>query len=113
MHSGYTIAPSGAITYWRSFRGNEEIDTLGTLPGETVAAFRDSILAIDFSGIEQRESGNMTTLLEISLGEERFIFSWPTSYAGDSGIPRQIWPLYRMTQKTLQPFMDSTGIEIQ
>ena len=76
LWNGFTIRANGSVLAWSGPIQNENSEVIGTLHSEQIQALWGQIKEADYFNQESRESGNMTTFMEITADSIVHRTSW-------------------------------------
>ncbi|MCB2203968.1 hypothetical protein KQI65_04410 [bacterium] len=86
--SGEAITPDGFVISWHGRPGTREnLDTLAHMDGKQHAQLLDDVYAQDPAGIRLQETGNMTTALIITSGDEVWTITWSGQRSNEEAVP--------------------------
>jgi len=106
MHSGFTISPTGMVSYWSEMQGRkEDIRKVGTLSADQLIALQQRIDHSEFRTFVYNETGNMTTSLRITSNEELHTVTWSGARSETEHVPSQIQVLYTYLTELLAPII--------
>ena len=100
---GYTIDPEGNVSTWNGFAASvKEKAELATLDADAHAALLRELYACDPSALQFSETGNMTTVLEVSSGELQYRFSWSGLMQDSASAPEALRKFTELLSSTIQ-----------
>ena len=110
MWTGYILHSNGTVQSWDGWQTKVNgIKTVGELdPGEIF----DLMTLIDKNELMKRpyrDTGNMTTMLRVTRGDEMQFITWPGTVDDDSGVPadaREAYQILRALIKKMRPQKD-------
>ena len=109
MSSGFSILHDGTVTQWTG-RGATITDArvLGRLDVESHTALLAFLAKAGLPDVRQQETGNMTTSLRITRGEEEFLYSWPGLHLRKEEVPPSVRSLVETVWGSIEPFVRQT-----
>ncbi len=105
MSSGYSIFADGRVVRWTG-HGHQREDTtgLGAIDAEDLRRMHAEIRALDPAAIRQRETGNMTTTMEIISDDVVFTYTWPGVHTDADAVPPALKQMREIVWRQLQRF---------
>ncbi|MDT8324157.1 MAG: hypothetical protein RRA94_08605 [Bacteroidota bacterium] len=92
--SGTAITADGLVLTWNGRPGmRENLDTLARMDAAQHAQLLADLYALEPAGIRHQESGNMTTSLTVTSGDESWYWSWPGVRDDIEAVPEKLRPL--------------------
>lgn len=88
--SGYQIRANGRVRSWRRLTPRDDIETqrLGTASDASLRELYAAMTSAELRDLELSETGNMTALLDWSMGDDSRHWSWPEGTEPPTAVAR-------------------------
>jgi len=101
--SGMTLTPDGYVLQWHGRPGTRDnLDTLARMNTAQHRELLDAIYDLHPSEIRHQESGNMTTALTMTSGDELWTWTWPGMRGDDAAVPESLRGLRDLIWNAMQ-----------
>lgn len=105
--TGTTIMADRSVINWRELRGSREEYVIGDISESEYSDLGRMIeQELDDTDVI-RETGNMTSMLEVNRGGESLIFTWPGEHTDDSAVPLPLRGFVASVRKVLNRISQS------
>jgi len=88
--SGYQIRANGHVRSWRRLTPRDDVETerIGTASDASLRELYAAMTSAELRDLELSETGNMTALLDWSMGEDSRHYSWPEGTEPPQAVAR-------------------------
>ena len=94
FYSGVDITSERHILSYSGKPGTRDnLDTLARMDESSYMDLLDRLYAMQPQQIQHQESGNMTTVISITSGDEIWTWTWPGTQDDDEQVPEALLPM--------------------
>jgi hypothetical protein len=102
-YSGVDITSERLLLSYNGRPGTRDnLDTLARMAESEYADLLDRLYAMAPQNIQHQESGNMTTVISITSGDETWTWTWPGTQDDDEQVPESLRPLRNLLREVIQ-----------
>ena len=103
LWNGYIIRSDGAIQSWHGKQmKTDEVKDLGQVEPDDIAEVKTILDRDKIMNLALHETGNMTTMLKVTSGDEMTFITWPGSMDDEGQVPAQVLETYTLILKLVQ-----------
>jgi hypothetical protein len=105
LWNGFILHSDGTIESWQGKQSKTEgVTRLGTIDAGEINEIKAMIEKDGIMGRAFRETGNMTTMLRVTDGDEMRFITWPGTIEDDAKMPAEVRGVYAKIRKHIDPY---------